>query len=331
MGYNRSISFSPSTSSIGAIARSKFKSRSASLPCRSDPLVSKLEEHSCSVRLWVRSSQSDGAMWISDGLSLLSRLLTSLLDLISHPQAAEPLRLHRSEKLLEDLLRLADAYSCFRDGLLSLNQALTETRAALRRCDAIRLAAAVRAQRRAEKELFHLASSARDISRVSRFNKDSSQAVLIVSIHDSVVVAAVASAGVFSCVVGMSVESVRGIGDSVWDQWNTCPIASPVRFATPTASPFVKVGSTRKVWWVVDLLRWRWRSKKRWSRSTGRTIEEPVQGKEVKGDEVERGEVVQRLNELESCIGMTEKGCAEIYRAVVNARVSLLNILTPNF
>ncbi|KAJ4773879.1 DUF241 domain protein (DUF241) [Rhynchospora pubera] len=328
MGYNRSISFTPSTSSIGAIARSKFNSRSTSLPCRSYPLVSQLEEHSCSVRSWARSSQSDDAMWISDGLSLLQRLLSFLLDLLSHPQVAEPLRLHRSEKLLEDLLRLADAHSCFRDSLLSLNQALTETQAAMRRCDAVRLAAAVRAQHRAEKELSQLASSARDISRVGRFSTDSSQAVLTISIHDSVAVAAVASAGVFSCVVRMSVESVRGIGDSVWGQWTRCPIPSPVRFATPMASPFVKTGSTRKVWWVVDLLRWRWRSKKRWS--MGRTIEEPVQGEEVKEEEMERREVVQRLNELERCIGMAEKGCAEIYRAVVNARVSLLNILTPN-
>lgn len=326
MGYHRSISFTPSSR---ANARSKFKSRSTSLPCRSDPLISRLEEHSLSIRSWARSSQSDGATWISDGLSLLSHLLASLLDLFSHPQAAERLRLYCSEKLLEDLLRLADAHSCFRDGLISLNQALTETQTAVRRRDATRLAAAVRAQRRAEKELSRFATSAREISRSGRFSTGNSEAVFTISIRDSVAVVALASAGVFSFVAGMSVELVREIADSVWDQWAKCSIASPVRFSSPMASPFVKSMPTRKVWWIVHLLRWRWRSKKRCD--MGSEPKEAVSGEEVKGEEMERRQVLQRLHELERCIGTAENGCTEIYRALMNARVSLLNIVTPNF
>ncbi|KAF3321134.1 chitinase 11-like protein [Carex littledalei] len=210
MGYHRSISFTTSSSSSSslAIVGSKFKSRSTSLPCRSDPLISRLEQHSLSIRSWARSTQSDEATWISDGLSLLSHLLASLLDLFSHPQAAEPLRLYCSEKLLEDLLRLADAHSCFRDSLISLNQALTETQTAVRRRDATRLAAAVRAQRRAEKELSRFATSAREVSRFGRISTSNSEAVFTISIRDSVAVAALASANIFSFVAGMSGESV---------------------------------------------------------------------------------------------------------------------------
>lgn len=150
--------------------------------------------------------------------------------------------------------------------------------------------------------------------------------MLIISIRDSVAVAALASSGVFSCVVGMSVESVRDIADSVWGQWAGCPIASPLRFSTPMASPFVKVS---KVWWVVDLLRWRWRSKKRCEMD--RETKAAVSGKKVQGEDTERRQVLRRLNELERCIGTAENGCTEIYRALMNARVSLLNIMTPKF
>lgn len=331
MGYHRSISFHPSSSSSSSVAivGSKFKSRSTSLPCRSDPLISSLEHHTLSIRSWARSTQSDEATWISDGLSLLSHLLASLLDLFSDPQAAEPLRLYCSEKLLEDLLRLADAHSCFRDGLISLNQALTETQTAVRRQDATRLAAAVRAQRRAEKELSRFATLAREVSRFGRISTSNSDAVFTISIRDSVAVAALASANIFSFVARMSGESVRDIADSVWHQWAGCSIASPVRFSTPMASPFMKAMPTRKVWWIVDLLRWRWRSKKRCE--MGGEPKEAVSGEEVKGEEMERRQVLQRLQELERCIGTAENGCTEIYRALMNARVSLLNILTPNF
>jgi Arabidopsis protein of unknown function len=189
------------------------------------------------------------------------------------------------------------------------------------------LAAAVRAQRSAEKELSQFATSAREISRLSRFSTENSDhTMLTISIHDSVAIAALGSAGLFSCVVAMSVESVRDIADSVWSRWSGCPIASPVRFSTPMTSQFVKVS---KVWWVVDLLRWRRRSLKRWE--MGREAKGAVSGQEIKTEEMERRQVLQRLNQLERSIGTAENGCTEIYRALVNARVSLLNIMTPNF
>jgi hypothetical protein len=34
---------------------------------------------------------------------------------------------------------------------------------------------------------------------------------------------------------------------------------------------------------------------------------------------------------LEECVDAAEAGCEEVYRALVNARVSLLNLLTPTF
>jgi hypothetical protein len=38
-----------------------------------------------------------------------------------------------------------------------------------------------------------------------------------------------------------------------------------------------------------------------------------------------------RVRGLEACVDAAESGCQEVYRALVNARVSLLNLLTPTF
>uniref|UniRef100_A0A0E0MAA5 Uncharacterized protein n=1 Tax=Oryza punctata TaxID=4537 RepID=A0A0E0MAA5_ORYPU len=38
-----------------------------------------------------------------------------------------------------------------------------------------------------------------------------------------------------------------------------------------------------------------------------------------------------RVRGLEECVAAAESGCEEVYRALVNARVSLLNLLTPTF
>uniref|UniRef100_A0A0D9XM12 Uncharacterized protein n=1 Tax=Leersia perrieri TaxID=77586 RepID=A0A0D9XM12_9ORYZ len=48
-------------------------------------------------------------------------------------------------------------------------------------------------------------------------------------------------------------------------------------------------------------------------------------------EEEERKTAMARVRGLEECVVAAENGCEEVYRALVNARVSLLNLLTPTF
>jgi hypothetical protein len=48
-------------------------------------------------------------------------------------------------------------------------------------------------------------------------------------------------------------------------------------------------------------------------------------------EEDERKAAMGRLRSLEACVVAAEDGCEQVYRALVNARVSLLNLLTPCF
>uniref|UniRef100_J3N4J2 Uncharacterized protein n=1 Tax=Oryza brachyantha TaxID=4533 RepID=J3N4J2_ORYBR len=48
-------------------------------------------------------------------------------------------------------------------------------------------------------------------------------------------------------------------------------------------------------------------------------------------EEEERKAAMGRVRGLEECVAAAESGCEEVYRALVNARVSLLNLLTPTF
>ena len=48
-------------------------------------------------------------------------------------------------------------------------------------------------------------------------------------------------------------------------------------------------------------------------------------------EEEERKAAMGRVRGLEACVDAAEAGCEELYRALVSARVSLLNLLTPTF
>uniref|UniRef100_A0A0A9D5H5 Uncharacterized protein n=1 Tax=Arundo donax TaxID=35708 RepID=A0A0A9D5H5_ARUDO len=69
------------------------------------------------------------------------------------------------------------------------------------------------------------------------------------------------------------------------------------------------------MWLVTDLLRRR------------RT----VSFEDYCNEEEERKAAMGRVRGLEECVDAAESGCEEVYRALVNARVSLLNLLTPTF
>ncbi|KAF0893267.1 hypothetical protein E2562_023909 [Oryza meyeriana var. granulata] len=296
------------------------RARSASLPGRFHPVVSGLHESASALLGWTEAPAQAGPAWIGDGVGHLARLLAGLTELLHHPQAQDPLRPPRKtapwkERLLDDLLLLADAHGCFREALLALKQLLAEAHAALRRRDATRLAAALRARRRSDRDLSRLASTLRDLSYRSSSAaaaSDSGEAALAEAVEAATCAAAAASASIFA---GLASASASSASRSL---------------TSPTAASPAKVAAT-PVWWVADLLRWRRRTVSVAACESGAGAKETPLDECIDEEEEERKAAMERLFRLEECVVAAEDGCEQVYRALVNARVSLLNVLTPCF
>ncbi|XP_040378688.1 uncharacterized protein LOC121053989 [Oryza brachyantha] len=258
------------------------RARSASLPGRFHPVVAGLHESASALLGWTEAPAQAGPEWIGDGVGHLARLLAGLTELLHHPQAQDPLRPPRktapwTERLLDDLLLLADAHGCFREALLSLKQLLAEAHAALRR------------------------------------PSDSGEAALAEAVEAATCAAAAASASIFA---GLASASASSASRSL---------------TSPTAASPAKV-AVAPVWWVADLLRWRRRtvSIAAYSESGAGPKETPLD-ECIDEEEEERKAAMERLLRLEECVVAAEEGVEQVYRALVNARVSLLNVLTPCF
>jgi hypothetical protein len=275
--------------------------RSTSLPVRLHPLAAALHDSARALLAWADAPAQTGPAWVADGAGRAGRVLAGLADLLHHPQARDALRRHPwTEQLLDDLLLLADLHGCFRESLVALKQLLAETHAALRRRDGARLSAALRAQRRSAREVSRLASSARDLSHRAAPDDESDEAALADAFAAATAAVSAASSAVFAGVSTASAESAASAAPSP----RTPTPYSPAR--TP-ASP---------MWLVTDLLRRR------------RTVSFEDSCNE---EEEERKAAMGRVRGLEECVDAAEAGCEEVYRALVNARVSLLNLLTPTF
>lgn len=157
----------------------------------------------------------------------------------------------------------------------------------------------------------------------------------------SLAAVASASAAVFS---GVSCLSVAAATARVEVEPTPCWMPSPARFATPSATPRHVVVTTRpaspmpRIWWVADLMRWMSRAKRR----SAKRQHADVHGAEsaaavsqldaaVDPDELERKAAFERLDNLGRCIADVESSGEKVFRALVNTRVSLLNILSPAF
>ncbi|CAM0870521.1 unnamed protein product [Alopecurus aequalis] len=307
--------------------------RSASLPGRFHPVVAALHDSANDLLAWTEATApaQAGTAWIADGVDHLGRVLAGLTDLLHHPQAQDPLRRSRrrssktaapwTERLLDDLLLLADAHGSFREALLSLKQLLAEAHAAVRRRDDPRLAAALRARRRSDRDLSRLASTLRALSHRSSSGastSDSGEAAVAEAVAAATCAAAAASAAIFAGLASASASSASRA------------LASP----TSASSPAAKAAGA-PVWWVADLLRWRRRTVSvatcESSGSPGGSAKDTPPKECFDEEEEERKAAMERLRSLEECVVAAEDGCERVYRALVSARVSLLNVLTPCF
>ncbi|KAL5216568.1 hypothetical protein ABZP36_007969 [Zizania latifolia] len=347
--YRRTISFPAPRPAVfaGASAKDKlaaaYRVRSASLPCRFHPLVLQLDDDVAALRLVIgQSTFADVALSASSiaaAASQVGRVLVSLSELLHHPQAEEPLRrLGRStfaERLLDDFLRLADAHGSFREKLVALSALQAATRAALRRGDPARLASAARAQRREGRDLPRLAAAARAVA--SKAPKQLPEdlpvdtAAIAAAIADATVAVASGSAAVFS---GLSSLSNSAAAARVEVASTPCWVTAPARLTAASDAP--SPSSHHRIWWVADLVRWMSRAKRRSAekQNGGGDESSTVRLRSVprtKPSERARKAAFDRHENLERCIASVDSSGEKVFRALVNTRVSLLNILSPSF
>ncbi|WVZ55339.1 hypothetical protein U9M48_006011 [Paspalum notatum var. saurae] len=305
--------------------------RCNSLPGRFHPAIAGLHESASALIAWTAEAppaQAASPAWLGAGAAHLGRLLAGLAGLLHHPQAQDPLTRRRgkpaapwADRLLDDLLLLADAHACFRDAMLALRRLLADAHAALRRRDAARLAAAVRARRRSDRDLARLAATLRCLSHRSSSSasasapSDPGEAAVAEAVAAATCAAAAASAAIFAGLASASASS------------STSSRAMP----SPLAVSPAKVAAV-PVWWVADLLRWRRRTVAVAASESGPGARSEVPLEDCcSEEEEERQAAMERLRRLEDCVVAAEDGCEQVYRALVGARVSLLNVLTPCF
>ncbi|MQL95021.1 hypothetical protein Taro_027686 [Colocasia esculenta] len=183
-GFRRSVSLPRPKTSAGSPAKGgppaldkSYHVRSTSLPCRSHPLVSQLEDEVRTTRTWQSSAELAGppsSAWLRSGLIRLELLHLALDDLLRLPQTADSLRRSNgadssclAERLLDDFLCFADAYGTFRSALVRLQELQSAAQVAVRRRDGARLASVARSLREAEKEVAALALPLREASRLA--------------------------------------------------------------------------------------------------------------------------------------------------------------------
>lgn len=203
-GFNRSISLPMNTRSK---ARAAYHVRSVSLPCRSHPLVSNLEEQIRAVRSLATSSDSSLA-WINTGLSQIELLHSALNDFLSLSETKNVLQrgTASTEHLLDNLLYLVDSYGSLLSTIATLKQQLFEVQSAFRRCDSNLLASSLKSQRRTEKELSRLASSLRASNKYSPLEpvSDATEAEIFGLLKEAFIATSAVSVVLFNRVVAVS-------------------------------------------------------------------------------------------------------------------------------
>ncbi|KAJ3691311.1 hypothetical protein LUZ61_020475 [Rhynchospora tenuis] len=180
--------------------KASYHVRSVSLPCRSHPLISILEEQIQAVRSWVANPEGSSA-WIEAGLAHIELLQIALEDFLQLPQTQDTLPQATSvDQLLDDLLQLVDAYGSFVSTILTLKECHSNVQSALRRQDEVRIASFLKSQRNAEKEIGQLASGLRSISKCRQLAlcSDTKEIEITGIIREAICTTAFASMAIFA-------------------------------------------------------------------------------------------------------------------------------------
>uniref|UniRef100_A0ACD5U501 Uncharacterized protein n=1 Tax=Avena sativa TaxID=4498 RepID=A0ACD5U501_AVESA len=158
----------------GTAGKSKAAhARSASQPshchCQCHHVHTRLDAGVRALGAWSASATCSGVNDGPSGLARVDAVLAVLAEFLALPQAQAAVTLCDAapelDRILDGFLALADAYGSFEQALLALKQSVSELRAGVRRGDGATVAASLRARKRAEKELCHLATALRRASR----------------------------------------------------------------------------------------------------------------------------------------------------------------------
>ncbi|KAJ7953200.1 DUF241 domain protein [Quillaja saponaria] len=118
-------------------ASKSYKIRSISLPTRSHPSTHKIEEELNKLRAWEASSSSLKVETICSGLSGLGELYKCIEDLLKLPLTQQALSQHQHEKWVIELfdgpVRYVDICGNTRDAILLMKSSMQELQSALRR------------------------------------------------------------------------------------------------------------------------------------------------------------------------------------------------------
>ncbi|KAG8074564.1 hypothetical protein GUJ93_ZPchr0006g46161 [Zizania palustris] len=196
-----------------------------------------------------------------------------------------------TDRLLHGFLVLADAFGSFLAALLSIRQHAAELQAAVRRRDQAKIASAARAQSQVYKELAQLAAGV--ARKASRCARPS-------------VTSCTEHAG------ATELEVARTVAQAINDT------------AVASASVFIEVGSLADAAAAATApppTNKRLSLMHTWSRSN----------KAASCEEQREVAALQKLKDLEQCIGELESESEKVFRSLVQARVSLLNIHTQLF
>lgn len=298
-GFSRSVSLPSSNPTFGSTRGGKpYHVRSSSLPCRSHPLVSQLEDELRATRTW-QSAEPEGhrsPAGLRSGLIRMELLHLALGDLLLLPQTRESLRRSTGassslvERLLDDFLYFADAYGSFRSALVSLQELQSAAQVAVRWRDEARLASVARALRKVKKEVSRLSSVLRDMSK-------SAVPTLATSSPGSSAEDA-ELAGILREVKGVTVSVSTAVFQST-----AAAVASTVASVAPKSSSWMTL---RRRLALTASFEKRADEEELWARDAS-----------------------EKLDGLEASLMALERGSETVFRGLMNTRVSLLNILAP--
>ncbi|KAB1203578.1 hypothetical protein CJ030_MR8G015401 [Morella rubra] len=270
--------------------------RSISLPCRSHPLISQLEDEINKLNSWASKPEARTSSWLCDGLSSLKTVHDYLDDVLQLPQTQETLRKHCHalwvEKLLEDFLRFVDVYGIFQTSVLGLREVHSAAQVATRKRDESKVVTYVKARKQMAKEMGKLVSSIRCVG--------------VPTISDAVAVDEIELVGVIGDVIEatvlVSVALFNGISASFASRKS-----SRMGLGLSKKAKKVKVEESILEFQQVGL--------------------QSLWGLRKKSDE-EVKMALKKMQDFERCIGDIENGSGRVFRGLISARVSLLNALT---
>ncbi|KAK9164968.1 hypothetical protein Scep_000159 [Stephania cephalantha] len=315
--FRRTLSFPANPSRPSS---KSYHVRSISLPCRSHPLISQLQTEIQHLRDWTTTTTStqltsSPAARACEGLVLLKSLHGSVDDLLQLPQTQDSLRGRPdwAERLLDDFLLFADVFGVLRDALINLKEEQLGVQVGVRmrsNNEAVlgMMGAYVKARKRMAKEARRVAGEVRtfmasttlQLVLLHGINADDELAMILRDVHDVTVSSTLSILNVIvhaSSSSSSSNYSLMNCGS--WKVWKKKKKKSCGDFGG------FELEVERRMWGVV--LRKR----------GGVGIEE-----------LSRGVLLGKLEEMEKCIGEMESGSEGVFRSFLRARVSLLNILS---